>query len=703
MGILRDWVLVAALIALPATSLAGNDATSASSGSDYTPNRTKLPFDKSVTVKRDWDDSVRFLFNRGEGKVHFQTEVLDLLDPKNIRATPGYKGPGSTLITLMAYEVRSREVVERVGELLDSGFNVRIVADSGTFTLAEMPSEKERATWSERQNDYFRRAFDFDHDGEITQKDLDKFNEGKQLSNGIWQRITELSKKYPKRLDLAPTPYEMVPAKDGNLYPRLTHLKLVSIAIKQASGAWRPEKMMVTSANLTDSCLDCRISQSKVNKERYLKGEKYAYAKGSQGHAQFGAIITGGEVIQALLGPTEEWISLYKDGKHFDDAKLRERQLPRVVFERGAYRTTLQAFYSEGTKAAERAPEDLVWAITNIIGKPENELKVYYDAQFVFTHKNMARHLRHQLNRGTLEAFNVFVDGNFAVQSYSALPDLLFAHKIDNMLGVSAESAVQRFDAIPNQMEWQKHVFVYDGTTGVYGGPGDKLHSKVTYFEYIDGSKARHYVVVWGSGNKSSNAGQLNADALYVLDSTDPSVGQKVRPYFDALREDPRMLPYPRAYLAERLYEMIKPDATIFEEPKFLERFQAVLDAHEGKAGLKPILESLKKAGAVNAYGANFLALLDWFVERAPSEAAFGWADLHLSLLLANPNTIPQPGLVEAVSRLWGANGIEKTVDGMIRGDDVRRMKVASEVMEIMNQCEAVLTRLRFPRPKPVK
>src|SRR5262249_40282398 len=150
-----------------------------------------------------------------------------------------------------------------------------------------------------------------------------------------WEKAVELQKKYSKTLELIKTPYEMVPTNENALYPRLTHFKETVIEVAGTKGEWIPQIAMVSSANLTDSCLKCRISQSKVNKERYLKGDKYAYAKGSQGHVQFGAIIKGSAVLTTLIGPVERWIELYRQGKHFDAAPLTDKQFPRLVFGEG--------------------------------------------------------------------------------------------------------------------------------------------------------------------------------------------------------------------------------------------------------------------------------------------------------------------------------------------------------------------------------
>ncbi|MBI3555951.1 MAG: hypothetical protein HY074_06795 [Deltaproteobacteria bacterium] len=675
---------------------------------DYTPTRSRLLPDKSVELKEHWDQDVRFLYNRGEGAVHFQDELLELLSPANIAKTNGFQSPAKTRITLMTYEFRSQEVFDRIKALLKLGYNVRVVSDSSTFTLAQLPSQKQWKAWSQTQREYFLNRYDHDRDGQVSQEDLDHANEVPFVSNAFWNDLQELVKRNPKSLELIATPYEAVPANDSSLYTRLSHLKRNEIAVMQADGKWLPEVVMLSSANLTYGCLDCMIGQGKENLSHYVKGEDYTKARGSEGHIQFGAIIKGAEAIAAISGPTEEWIALYKQGKHFDSAHPKDKQLPRVVFDELGNRTTLQAFYSEGTLLQARAADDPVWAITSILSRPENELKVFYDAQFVFTHKNIARHLRHHLINGGIEAFGVFVDANFATAVYSALPDLLFAHKLQNALLVSPENALQKFAPVPDELHWTDNVFVFNGRQGVSGGNGDKLHSKVSYFEYLDGQKVRHYVVAWGSANKSTNAGKLNADGLFVLDSLDPNVGRQVRPFFEGLREEKRMQPYSQAYLEERLLELLKPSEEIFHRSAkgyFVDELAEALTQSVPRARLRQLLETMQAAGPVNANGSNFLALLEWYVDHGPIDRPFTWSDFHLALELTNPNLVPQEGLVTAAGRLWagekpGAKTIkafDTTLTGMSRGAKAAEMKLAPELVEIMGQCEAVLTRLNFP------
>ncbi len=675
---------------------------------DYTPTRSRLLPDKSVALAQPWGESVRFLFNRGEGAIHFQTELLELLTPGNLAKTSGFQSPAKTRITLMTYEFRSQEIFERIKELVAEGYQLRVVSDSGTFTLAELPTDKQWKAWTQVQRDYFTRRYDRDHDGKVTQEDLDKANETAFVSNAFWTELTALAKQHPKALELVATPYEIVPANEHSLYTRLSHLKRNEIAVQKADGSWQPEVAMLSSANLTYGCLDCSIGQKQENLDSYVSGEKYTKARGSEGHIQFGAIITGHDAIAAISGPTEEWIALYKQGKHFDSAKPKEKQNPRIVFDEAGLRTTLQAFYSEGTIIDSRAAEDPVWAITSILSRPENELKVFYDAQFVFTHKNIARHLRHHLISGKMEALGVFVDGNFATAAYSALPDMLFAHKLQNAILVSPENALQKFPALPEELAWTQNVFVFNGKQGVYGGTGDKLHSKVSYFEYLDGQKIRHYVVAWGSANKSTNAGKLNADGLFVLDSLDPNVGKQVRPFFEGLKTEKRMQPFSQAYLEERLLEMLKPAEEVFHRSAkgyFIDELAAALTTPTTRTRLDDLITTMRDAGAVNANGENFLGLMEWYVQHAPKDRAFTWSDLHVALELSNPNVDIQEGLVIAARRLWlgekpgvkAVNAFEKTMTAMSRHEKAASRKLAPELLEIMSQCEATLTRLDFP------
>ncbi len=307
-----------------------------------------------------------------------------------------------------------------------------------------------------------------------------------------------------------------------------------------------------------------------------------------------------------------------------------------------------------------------------------------------------------------MEDFAVYVDGGFATKPYSALPDLLFAPKIQDSSLVLPDKAVQDFVDPAPALNWQKNVFVFQGHRGVFGAAGDKLHSKTTYLEYLDAKSIRHYVVIWGSANRSSNAGDNNADGLYMLDSTDPEVGKQVRPYFDALRAEKRMVPFANAYLDRRFLETIHPTGgaeTVFTE-KYISKFRAYLDKPGPRSQLRGLLKTLQNAGASNPYGENLMTVIDWWIKNADKDKVFDWSEFHLALRLAHPNVEPRAGFMQDVLKRWlGENPSSKQVldfDRMVSdlelSNQVATSKQTKNIQRIIKQSCRALLRLNLPR-----
>ncbi len=672
-------------------------AASPDSRPQFNPNPVAVPPSQSVLLEQSsWDDGVRFIYNRGEGGVDYEDFLLnEVLNPNKIKKIKGFKEFSSTRIVLMTYEVRSQKVIERIQELLRLGCKVLVVSDSSTFEFLKIPPKKVQASWSKRQREYFQASFDLDGDGKVTDADVDLKNRKLFLSNEAWRRLKALARQYPKLLELVSTPYAVVPESEAQNYIKLTHLKWYGVDFRGKDGKFKPVLAFVSSANLTETCLAKRVEISRSNQERYLQGENFQYAQGSQGHVQFGALLEGEKILVALQGPRDEWIELFRQGKPFDERSLPATLYPRIVFKDGS---VLQAFYTEGTRIQSRKPIDVVWAaITPILSNSANQLKVYYDSQFVFSHKQLALMIRHQLVSGNAEELGIFIDGNYAVAPYSALPDLLFAPRVQDSFGVLPGKALQQVVALPKNLKWQDSVFVYDGEKGVVGAPPDKLHTKLTYFEYEDSSGIRHYVVVWGSANKSSNAGKLNADGLFVLDSPDPKVREQVLPFFQALKTDSRMRSYSKAYVEQRLLELIKPDRKIFNE-RFIRELTELLDHPKNNKALQPLLSKLKQAGGMNKAGEGFLKLLSWYIRNA--EQGLSWEDFYLIHALASKPHPPQFGLLQDIKERWLARTHSKaaraSLSRIFNAMDWKAPEPPNSpvMQEIVRGCEAFLLKL---------
>ncbi len=338
---------------------------------DYTPNRSSVPPSESVLIDGSWRDYIRFIYNRGEGKTHFLSELQDLIDPTRIRKMEGFRSPGATRVSLMSYEIRSIEVFQAIETLLADKFRVRVVTDPATFMDVEIPSREEWKSWNSSQRAYFLSNYDRDHDGKYSTDDYEAMKERRFVANEIWKKLEGLQKKYGERLELIHSPFQVVSNDPKAPYPKLTHFKRSAIQFATKKGEWQTVEEMVSSANLTNSCLDCSISGSADNKAKYLSGTgDFARARGTEGHIQFGAILgqeatAGGKakpedakaMLEALTGPAEEWIKLYKEGKHFDSAKVQKELFPRVVFEdaKRGYTTSIQAFFSEGIQRCQKA------------------------------------------------------------------------------------------------------------------------------------------------------------------------------------------------------------------------------------------------------------------------------------------------------------------------------------------------------------
>ncbi len=617
----------------------------------YSPSPISRPYQESVFLDQNWNEALRFIFNRGPDAVSYLKEVQKFLSPAEIRKIKGFTSFDKVRVNLIGYEIRSREVLDSLSALLDEGSFARIVTDSSTMTPVQYPTDEIWNSWTREQKRYFNTAYDWDGDGRTSTEDLKHVNAERYQAILTWKKLEELQKKYPKQVELIKSPVEIVPAKSFFNYPRLHHMKEISIQFtknpnSRAQGWADPVRSMETSANATDSCLDQRVAQDPRNIEAYVNGEPAKRVESSEGHIQFGAVFEIQEMMKAVRGPLEEWIDLYKRGEHFDARKIDSEQGIRVVTKDGS---VLQAFFSEGMQPHEGKKIDPIWAITQILARKDIKIKTYYDGEFVWTHKAYSRHLRSILSHHPIENFALYVDGSQALETYSALPDLTFAPTLRQGAGVFKGKGIQDFAPFPENLDWRKNIMIYRGGPNFLKRNMDKAHLKARYIEFEDAMGVMHYVVGWGSANTSYNAGQLNADVFYIFESTDPEVAKQIRPFFESLREDPRMQAYDLAYLERFLSTHFLFTTQLFDE-KYLQKLSDYLLNGGSVRTYRSLLGRIQEAGARTEQGAHALKLMEWF-EKYNQE--LNWDDLYIIQVLTDPESHKGQNFLRDLADLW--------------------------------------------------
>jgi len=666
--------------------------------------RVTLP--PTVEVPSSWDKSIRFIANRGPGAVVFLQEVQSLFEPSMIAKMAGFPGWKNVRGAIKTYEFRSMEVLASVTALLELGAEFQIVDDGTTHHLFELATAKQLAKWSPEQRDYYRTNYDRNGDGVVDEADVEAIRARNELTRLIREKVLELRDRFPQQLELISSPHETVPNDPSRNYPRMQHFKRFDVSFRDARDAkvWHPQKAIIPTSNATDSCLGLRVAPSQVNFERYLNNEPYKILFGSEGNIQFGAVITGQEILEALSGPTEKWVDLYRLNRHFDEARQAGPFPARVVFteKKAPTPSILEAFYSEGLRTQPSGEPEPFDHLTQLLLQPEIKIRAYLDAQFVMSHARQAKSLRQKLASSELEDFGIFVDSSFSTELYSTLPDFLFSTQLNLTHGTLRDHAVR--DNLPLGFDWTKNVFSFEGNEGIYGKRRDLLHPKLTYVVYEDEKNIRHYLVLWGSANKSIKSSRINADALVMLDSTDPKVGASLDAFFKGLRAEKRMRPFGQAWLERRLLERFRPDPQIFTDA-FLRRFEKVLSQKTATplrtSEFRDILRGLQGAGAKNKFGEAFLHGLEWFLDQASRE--LDWSELDLLFKLSQRRAPIEVGVRAALVERWlpaRANPAQtKKLDLMLRGFNPEkkspRVPVSDALARILHNCQNFLLRVQ--------
>lgn len=618
----------------------------------HAPQPITRPHQRSIELSISWDEFLNFQMNRGPYAVHYQTVVLEKLSPSFIRSLPGFRSLKNTRLTLSTFEMRSREVLDAVQDLLKEGVSVRIVLDAAYIYPIEMPTEEEWESWGPRQRAYFVKAYDKNKDGEVDLEDINRVNGERRLSLGIFQKLLQLKSKFSNQLEIVHPPPEVVPEREDFNYPRIHHMKTLSIQFRSnARARWQePVYAWVTSSNFTEAGLNRRV----VNVKNYLDGKDPVFDPQSQGHIQFGAEFRASNpesarAVQALIGKLEDWIEAYRNSKSFDTVGPDQFQAPRVVFSDGS---SIQAFFTEGLQLDGKETLDPIWVISKILFRKDIQLITYYDTQFVFTHSTVARLLRSVLNFHRPERFAVMVDSSQALEPWSALPALIYAPFRKEAYGVYPSRAIESYEALAPELQWQDNILVYRGGQAIRDLRSDKLHLKARYFEYIDALGVTHYVVLWGSANSSHNASKLSADAYYLFQSTDPKVGELLRPFFESLREDPRMQKYSIAFLERHLFENFTESLALVRST-YLRRWENFLSKRSNRRSLSSLVEVLEKTGPRTQQGKRILKLFNWHLRYNGNIAEFGWEDFEQILRISQDESRFSSDFLEELTARW--------------------------------------------------
>lgn len=626
----------------------------------YAPHQYSRPSPESVFVEGPVESFVRFWWNHADDGVHVLEHFLELLEPESIQAQEGFRDFKTTRVSFYSYEIRSREVLDRIAELLALGVHIRIVTDGKNHAALEMPTDEVWESWTEAQQLYFIFAYG-DEDkskARVSESDIQRTNTERFLAIESLKRLRSLKRKYRSQVEITLSPNEVVPQNDHFNYPRNHHFKGASLEFKSKSSksSWGPPVWLWTgSANFTDTCMDRKVEPSLENKRRYLSGEAFRFDPKSEGHIQFGAVFEGlgAEAMQALMGPIEKWNRAYRNGKHYDSVPLPESLYPRVVFEDGS---SLQAFFSEGQRLDGQRGIDPVKVVERILSRQDIELQAYYDTQFVFTHHGHAKHLRSVLNLHRPEKFFVAVDSSQALEDYSAVPSLLFAPGLNDVPGTFPGRAFDNAPSLAEELSWAENVRVYRGGIDLHRRENDKLHSKAKYFRYKDARGVQTCVLYFGSGNATYNVSRLSADAMYLLETQNPQVCQQLENYFESLRDHHRMEAFDAAYLERKIKQHFYLTKDL-QSAGFYRRFADFIHRRGQKRSFDSLISVLEKAGAVTPEGEMILKWLKWQQKHRERLTEFSWVDIFLVFRLANQERAVSEELAHEIFEHWRPEG----------------------------------------------
>jgi hypothetical protein len=655
-----------------------------SSFRNFSPNPISRPHQQSISVDAKWDEFIRFLPNRGPTGVHYLTEVLKLMEPARLSKLKGFQSPKKTRLTLSSLEFRSAEVMKAVEHLLSKGYLIRLVVDSGFAHLIEMPTEELWDSWSEHQRAYFVRSFDHNRDGKVEESDLKVENRHRALGAKTWMRFQKLAEEYSGQLELIESPREIVPVRDEYNYPRLHHTKALSIQFKTAKGWSGPIIDFKSSANFTDTCLDRRVQGSEANLDKYLDDQEAERLPQSQGHIQFGAVFgerhQDPKALEAMTAHLEKWYQAYTEGQAFDFVNPPEFRHPALTFKDGS---TLEVFYSEGQRLDGKKTIDPIWAITETLNRKDLQLTAYFDTQFVFTHSTFAKHLRSVLSRNKPKELFLAVDGSQATEPWSALPHALFAPIIRESAGVLPGKAIEDTPEIDESLRWEENVYVYEGGADLHGRENDKLHLKLRYFEFINAEGVKVHVVMWGSANTSHNTSKLSSDVTYIFKTKDPKIAKLMRPFFETIRKDRRMVPYSRAYLSRTLLQEFHPTKDL-QSKAFYERFAHFLSGGKRRDTFDYLISTLKKAGPSTVRGKLLLQWLQWSARHRDPLKDFGWDDFWILLRMTESGRAISGEFFEDVRNRWTSEIKTKSARESARRAFDRVRKLTTEPMTMM-------------------
>jgi hypothetical protein len=289
--------------------------------------------------------------------------------------------------------------------------------------------------------------------------------------------------------------------------------------------------------------------------------------------------------------------------------------------------------------------------------------------------KQMVKDLKEE---ETLEDLFIAVDGGFAEIPESALDDFLFAERVSHG-DVLRGRSMERSAPYASGFDWRKNIFSFKQSPWITANRhADKLHSKMMYVEYTDEHKQRRHLLIWGSGNSSSNSGKLSFDVFYVLESPDPKLGEQVKLYIDGVKEEKRLKPYYQTYLIRRLLETFGSSIKGIVDMPFVNRLGQYLSAKQKRyTTLGALLKTLEQTKTKEIYGKNILIALRWILNHPTLSNKFGWNDWNLLLNLCDPYQREKETFYDDLGWFW----VESTMLGNVAKYKVTNLQRSYKAM----------------------